>query len=166
LPSFASGKVLENSTDYSIQNTLRQALFLPTTREAKYKAKAAIDTFFTRAGDVVSRVRRPRSGHRADDIAFAGINVLLTIVWLWVASQIAREHRRGRCRRDHHLEPFDDRGWQHLIEIFEREATYTRVRRANAMHRRVERITSNDRRKQQHDVFQEAVAVFGRRASF
>ena len=25
------GKILENSTDYSIQNTLRQALFLPTT---------------------------------------------------------------------------------------------------------------------------------------
>ena len=48
------GKMLENSTDYSIQNTLRQALFLPTTREAKYKAKAAIDTFFTRTGDVVS----------------------------------------------------------------------------------------------------------------
>ena len=48
------GKILENSTDYSIQNTLRQALFLPTSREAKYKAKAAIDTFFTRGGDVVS----------------------------------------------------------------------------------------------------------------
>ena len=43
------GKILENSTDYSIQNTLRQALFLPTSREAKYKSKAAIDTFFTRA---------------------------------------------------------------------------------------------------------------------
>src|ERR1044071_2353709 len=43
------GKVLENSTDYSIQNTLRQALFLPPSRDAKYKAKAAIDTFFTRA---------------------------------------------------------------------------------------------------------------------
>ena len=59
------GKILENSTDYSIQNTLRQALFLPTSREAKYKAKAAIDTFFTRAGDVrlgrasSDSVRRP-----------------------------------------------------------------------------------------------------------
>jgi ATP/ADP translocase len=48
------GKILENSTDYSIQNTLRQTLFLPTSRESKYKAKAAIDTFFTRVGDVVS----------------------------------------------------------------------------------------------------------------
>ncbi len=39
-------KVLDNSCDYSIQNTARQALFLPTSREAKYKAKAAIDAFF------------------------------------------------------------------------------------------------------------------------
>jgi AAA family ATP:ADP antiporter len=46
-------KVLENSTDYSIQNTARHALFLPTTREAKYKAKAAIDTFFWRVGDML-----------------------------------------------------------------------------------------------------------------
>src|SRR5579872_6305004 len=39
------GKTLENSTDYSIQNTTRHALFLPTSREAKYKAQAAIETF-------------------------------------------------------------------------------------------------------------------------
>jgi ATP:ADP antiporter, AAA family len=32
-------KILENSTDYSIQNTARHALFLPTSREAKYNAK-------------------------------------------------------------------------------------------------------------------------------
>lgn len=89
------GKILENSTDYSVQNTLRQALFLPTTREAKYKAKAAIDTFFTRVGDIASAgfvglgqvVGLTTS-------AFAGINVGMTIIWLWVAAQIAREHRR------------------------------------------------------------------------
>ena len=37
-----------------VGKVLRQALFLTTAREAKYKAKAAVDTFFTRAGDVVS----------------------------------------------------------------------------------------------------------------
>jgi AAA family ATP:ADP antiporter len=89
------GKVLENSTDYSIQNTLRQALFLPTTREAKYKAKAAIDTFFTRTGDVVSAGFVGLGAVAGLTVsAFAGINVVLTIVWLWVARQIAREHRR------------------------------------------------------------------------
>jgi AAA family ATP:ADP antiporter len=89
------GKVLENSVDYSIQNTLRQALFLPTSREAKYKAKAAIDTFFTRTGDVVS-AGAVYVGQLVGltTAAFAGINVVLTMVWLGVAGLIAKEHRK------------------------------------------------------------------------
>jgi AAA family ATP:ADP antiporter len=31
-------KIFENGTDYSLENTVRQALFLPTSREAKYAA--------------------------------------------------------------------------------------------------------------------------------
>jgi hypothetical protein len=50
------GKILENSTDYSLQNTARQALFLPTSREAKFKAKQVIDAFCWRAGDVLQAV--------------------------------------------------------------------------------------------------------------
>ena len=88
------GKILENSVDYSIQNTLRQALFLPTTREAKYKAKAAVDTFFHRTGDVVSAGIVGLGQVVGLTVpAFAAFNVLLTIIWLWVARQIAREHR-------------------------------------------------------------------------
>ncbi len=49
-----AGKVLENSLDYSLNNTLRNMLWLPTTREMKYKAKQAVDTFFVRMGDVTS----------------------------------------------------------------------------------------------------------------
>jgi AAA family ATP:ADP antiporter len=48
------GKVVENATDYSLNNTLRNMLWLPTTREMKYKAKQAVDTFFVRFGDVIS----------------------------------------------------------------------------------------------------------------
>lgn len=89
------GKIIENSTDYSIQNTLRQALFLPTTREAKYKAKAAIDTFFTRTGDVLSAGFVALGQLLGLTVpAFALLNVTLTGVWLWVAGQIAREHRK------------------------------------------------------------------------
>jgi AAA family ATP:ADP antiporter len=89
------GKILENSTDYSIQNTLRQALYLPTSRESKYKAKAAIDTFFTRAGDVLS-AGFVYAGQVAGATVpvFAWLNVGLTAVWLWVAAQIAKEHRK------------------------------------------------------------------------
>jgi AAA family ATP:ADP antiporter len=88
------GKIAENATDYSIQNTLRQALFLPTTREAKYKAKAAIDTFFTRVGDLTQAGIVFAGTTVGLGIAgFAWINVVLTAFWLVVAGQIAREHR-------------------------------------------------------------------------
>jgi AAA family ATP:ADP antiporter len=89
------GKILENSTDYSIQNTLRHALFLPTSREAKYKAKSVVDTFCTRFGDVLQAA--VVFGGTAIGLGiwgFAWLNVALTLVWLAVALQIAREHRK------------------------------------------------------------------------
>ncbi len=88
-------KILENSTDYSLQNTVKQALWLPTTREAKYKAKAAVDTFFMRFGDVLSAgIVAAGSALGAGVRLFALFNVLLTAGWLWVAWQIKNEHRR------------------------------------------------------------------------
>ncbi len=89
------GKVLENSTDYSIQNTIRQALYLPLSRESKYKAKAAIDTLFTRTGDVLSAgFVAAGTGMGLGAGAFAWLNVALTVAWLGVAGRIAQEHRR------------------------------------------------------------------------
>ena len=89
------GKILENSTDYSVQNTLRHALFLPTTREAKYKAKSVIDTFCTRFGDVLQAVVVfVGTAVGLGVYGFAWLNVGLTVAWLAVATQIAREHRK------------------------------------------------------------------------
>jgi len=89
------GKILENSTDYSIQNTIRQALFLPTTREAKYKAKSAIDTFCTRLGDVTAAAVVTVGTMIGMGIAgFGWVNVVLTVCWIYVATRIAKEHRR------------------------------------------------------------------------
>lgn len=89
------GKILENSTDYSINNTVRQALFLPTTREAKFKAKAAIDTFGQRFGDVASAgVVLGGTALGVATAGFAWFNVGLTVAWLGVAGRIAREHRK------------------------------------------------------------------------
>lgn len=87
-------KTFENATDYSIQNTIRQALFLSTSREAKYKAKAAIDTFFMRLGDVIQAgvVRLGAEFHLAF-AGFAWLNIGLTLAWLWVATRVAKEHR-------------------------------------------------------------------------
>jgi AAA family ATP:ADP antiporter len=88
-------KILENSTDYSIQNTVRQALFLPTSREAKYKAKAAIDTFFARLGDVTSAGAVKIGTSLAIGVTgFGWVMTGVAAVWLVVAGQIAREHRK------------------------------------------------------------------------
>jgi AAA family ATP:ADP antiporter len=46
-------KAVENGTDYSLMKTARSALFLITSREEKYKAQAAIETFFVRGGDAL-----------------------------------------------------------------------------------------------------------------
>ena len=88
-------KILENSTDYSVMNTVRQALWLPTTREAKYKAKAAVDTFCTRGGDVLQAgIVFGGAAIGAGVAAFAWLNVALTVAWLFVASRIVIEHRK------------------------------------------------------------------------
>jgi len=88
-------KIAENSLDYSLQNTARQALFLPTSRDAKYKAKAAIDTFFVRSGDVLSALTVFVGTKLAlGPQQFAGLNVALVLAWLAVLVGVAAEHRR------------------------------------------------------------------------
>ncbi len=89
-------KTAENSLDYSLQNTVKQTLFLPTSRAAKYKAKAAIDTFFVRFGDVSSAglvfVGLRVLGFSAT--SFAATNVVLAGVWIGLNVLIAREHKK------------------------------------------------------------------------
>jgi len=84
-------KTAENATDYSIMNTARQLLWLPTSREEKYKAKQAIDTFFVRSGDVLSAaaVFAGTAILHLTVAQFAGINIVLTLVWLTIAVRIA-----------------------------------------------------------------------------
>jgi AAA family ATP:ADP antiporter len=96
LPFIRSAKLAENSIDYSLQNTTRNALYLPTSREAKYKAKQANDAFFVRFGDVLSAglvfagTRWLSFGARQ----FAYVNVALIVVWLALAVVIGRRFDR------------------------------------------------------------------------
>lgn len=88
-------KIGENSTDYSLYNTVRQALFLTTSREAKYKAKAAIDTFFARTGDALQAGVVFVGTQLAFGItAFALVNLVFVAIWLAIASGIRGEHKR------------------------------------------------------------------------
>lgn len=95
-------KIAENATDYSVQNTVRNVLFLPTSREQKYKAKQAIDSFFVRGGDVLSAllvfVGTTTFGLAAN--GFARINLVLAAVWLLIALAIGREYgRKARAQQ-------------------------------------------------------------------
>jgi ATP:ADP antiporter, AAA family len=89
-------KIAENSTDYSVQNTVRNVLFLPTTRDQKYKAKQAIDSFFVRAGDLLSAalvfVGTTLLGFGTT--GFARVNLVLAAAWLLLAVAVGREYTR------------------------------------------------------------------------
>jgi ATP:ADP antiporter, AAA family len=103
-------KIAENSTDYSINNTVRNMLWLPTTTAMKYQAKQAVDTFFVRMGDVSSAlivfVVANRMGI-GDVRVFAGANVGLVVLLLVVAAAILREQGVLKKMRERG-ELFDD----------------------------------------------------------
>ena len=88
-------KIAENSTDYSLMNTIRAALYLPTSREVKYKAKQVIDTFVVRLGDmlqagVVFVGLQLGFGIRN----FATVLTFFCLLWIVMAISIYREHKR------------------------------------------------------------------------
>ncbi|HEV3190425.1 MAG TPA: hypothetical protein VGY54_08005 [Polyangiaceae bacterium] len=90
-----AARVVESSLEYSLSNTTRQALWLLTSRNAKYKAKQVIDTFIVRAGDVMSaglvwigsRNGLPLRG-------FIGATVILTFQWVLLAFLLGRSYAR------------------------------------------------------------------------
>jgi AAA family ATP:ADP antiporter len=95
LALLATLKVLENSADYSLQNTVQQALFLPTSRDAKYKAKAAIDTMGVRLGDLASTALvfvGVQAGLALGHYALA--NFIAGALWLLVVFRLQRRHRQ------------------------------------------------------------------------
>lgn len=89
-------KTAENATDYSLQNTVRNVLFLPTTREEKYSAKQAIDGFFVRAGDLLSAglVYAGTAWFALQARHFALVNLVLVFGWLALAVTIGRRYDR------------------------------------------------------------------------
>lgn len=93
-----AAKIAENSADYSIQNTARQMLFLPLSREAKYNAKAAIDTVFVRGGDVMSAVVVAVGSYLSFGTKhFAMVNMVLIVAWIalvWMLGRTFQERAR------------------------------------------------------------------------
>jgi AAA family ATP:ADP antiporter len=86
-------RIAESTLDYTLSNTTRQALWLVTSPEAKYKAKQVIDTFVMRAGDSLSAVVvwiGARTAMTTRD--FLAINLVLTLAWVGLAVLLGRRY--------------------------------------------------------------------------
>jgi len=89
-----AAKVAENSTDYSLNNTVRNMLFLPCSREEKYSAKQVIDSFFVRVGDVLSAVLVfvGTTYLKLNASGFAMANATLVLGWLVLAIRVGQRY--------------------------------------------------------------------------
>ena len=89
-------KIAENAVDYSLMSTVRQALFLPTSEEAKFDGKTAIDTFFWRIGDLVQAAMVYAGVHWLgwEVRGFAIAALMLSVLFLLSSAALAREYRR------------------------------------------------------------------------
>jgi len=91
-------KIADNAVTYSLSNTTMQALWLPTSREAKYKAKQAVDSFCVRAGDVLQAGIVYVGELTALTVSgFAALNVVFACGWLGVAFGL-RSRLRARSQ--------------------------------------------------------------------
>ncbi len=89
-------KISENASNYSINNTARHILWLPTTKAMLYQAKPVADTLFVRLGDGLAAVTvllGTRFWHFAPR-EFLLTNIALAALWIALACYLAAEHRR------------------------------------------------------------------------
>jgi AAA family ATP:ADP antiporter len=89
-------KTAENSSDYSVMNTARAMLWLPTSREEKYKGKQAVDTFIVRIGDLLSAgvVFAGLNWLQLKSQGFAVVNLTVTGLWIFIAFLLLKEYRK------------------------------------------------------------------------
>lgn len=101
LTAYRPTKTLENATDYSLNNTVRNMLWLPTTTDMKFKAKQVVDSFLVRMGDVASAGLVFLFGRLLawPVVRFSMINIVLVVIWLLLAVGIVRENARLSAER-------------------------------------------------------------------
>ena len=89
-------KIAENATDYSLNNTSRQVLWLPVSSAMKFRGKPAIDTLYVRLGDGLAAITVLFGVHflALSTSGFFVFNVFLVMCWLVVGFMLVREHRR------------------------------------------------------------------------
>jgi AAA family ATP:ADP antiporter len=89
-------KIAENSTDYSINNTARNVLWLPASAEMKYKGKPTIDSLFVRMGDGIAALTVLIGVQflALSTQSFFILNVALVCIWIAFSFTVIREHHR------------------------------------------------------------------------
>jgi AAA family ATP:ADP antiporter len=89
-------KIAENSSNYSVQNTARHMLWLPTTKEMLYQAKPTIDTLFMRLGDGFAALTILIGTRvvKLDYVDFIIVNIALIFVWIGLSFYLQREYWR------------------------------------------------------------------------
>ncbi len=97
-----SMKIAENSSDYSVMNTARAMLWLPTSREEKYKGKQTVDTFIVRIGDLLSAgiVFAGINWLQLQSTGFAVVNLVMTAVWILVGFVLVKEYRKMTATKE------------------------------------------------------------------
>jgi AAA family ATP:ADP antiporter len=129
LPAFLLAQYLlgaQKTLDYSLMNTTRNALFLPTTREEKYEGKTTIDTVCQRFGDIFSWLTVVAAGYLAlSPATFIELNILLALVLLAVAWFVGRNYRAQASsesfnRAPQLVNPIPDAIWEGSGPFFHR----------------------------------------------
>jgi ATP:ADP antiporter, AAA family len=96
-PSLWTGSALntaDNAFSYSINQSAREALYVPTSEDEKYKAKAFIDMFVQRAAKALGVVLSLAMGTWFADLSSARwlalLTLALTVVWVLAARRAGR----------------------------------------------------------------------------
>jgi ATP:ADP antiporter, AAA family len=89
-------KIAENASDYSLNNTAREMLYLPLATGEKYEAKLAADTIFRRVGDALSNplVILSMETFGLGIGLFSGVNIALVLIWFWLVWKIGVKRRK------------------------------------------------------------------------
>jgi len=93
---FAIVKMADNSIDYSVANTTKQILFLPLDRFTRYEGMLAINTFFTRFGDLIQGgvIFLVISVLSLSTMVLVGTNIALCLLWLLATVRVSRMFRQ------------------------------------------------------------------------
>jgi AAA family ATP:ADP antiporter len=97
LPMLAAAQAMRRACDYAISRPSREVLFTVTSREAKYKAKSAIETVVYRGGDTASGWLFAAAASAGIGLwGLAWIMLPVSLCWAGLSVWLARWQARGQ----------------------------------------------------------------------